>query len=440
MVELFRKECKMIARSLVYFIFIGVLATFYFTQFFPEVPITEAAPLASDTAKGKPPVQRRILQEPVYIEDVKVYFAVHHEYPYGTIQDEIAEQIIPNATASLFNEYVQGSYAAYPIGFAKNVKLNKTEAKKIEQIIEEITGRPIADIKEMYKDGKWLEVMSDIHIEYDRFKKLMGEANDIIGDGSNYSKENLLRFGVRPKTYEEAVKEYKELVYTDRITNGYARLFSDYLGIVLGLFPIFVVVFYMMRDKKSNMQPLIYYREISSFKLILSKFLALVSMMMLPVLALAAVSTVKFMAIGQSLKVSIDYLAFLKYSFGWLLPTVMAVTALGILLTVVTESVFSIIIQIVWFFAALFSVGLGGHYGIMHLIIRFNTPGDRQLFLSNINSILLNRVFYVALSSVFVAVSIFILNLKRVGRFDIYGKFREYASIVQGKFKGSLSE
>jgi predicted transcriptional regulator len=439
MFELFKKECKMIALSLVYFIFIGVVVALWLTQFFAELPTT-ASQQASSIKLDKSPVKRTIIQEPVYVKDLKAYYSEHKEYPYGTVYEEIAEQIVPKATRKLLNEYCQGSYVAYPIGFIKYVKLNKTDTEKIEAILIEITGINIDKLKKMNNSESLSEILANININYDRFKELMEEASSIVGVGSNYSKENLLRLGLRPKTYEEAMKEYKDLIYGDKITNAYARLFSDYLGIVLGLFPAFVVVFYMMRDKKSNMHELIYYRKVSSFKLIVCRYVALVWMMMVPVLVLAVISTVQFLGIGDSLKVSIDYFAFIKYSFAWLLPTVMAVTALGMLLTVLTESVLAILIQIVWFFMAMASAGLGGNYALMQLIIRFNTPGERQLFISNFNSILLNRLFYVVLSATLLALSVYILNLKRIGRIDIYGRFRKYSSIVKGKFKGSLSE
>lgn len=439
MLDLFLKECKMIGKSLVFFILICVVVAFYKTQFLEEIPITkeDKSYTSTEIIKGPP---KKVLKEPLYVEDIEGYFLKHKEYPYGFVREEIAEQVIPRATTGLFDEYTKGNYISYPMGFIKNVKLNKVEKKRIEEILEEITGKSIDTLQEMNKSSRWTEVLSGITIKYDRFKELMEEVNEIIGAGSNYNRDNLKKLGSRPRTYEEAMKVYKDLVETDRLTNGYARLFSDYLGIVLGLFPAFVVVFYMLRDRKSNMQQLIYCKEVSSFKLILCRYGALVWMMMVPVLAVAVFSTIKFIGIGRELKVAIDYLAFIKYSIGWLMPTVMAVTALGMFLTILTDSVLAILIQIVWFFISLFTGGLAGNYGIFQLIIRFNTSENRDLFVSSISSILINRLFYVGLSAVLLGAAVYVLKLKREGRIDIYDKLGKQFSALQGKFKNSFSK
>jgi hypothetical protein len=424
MVELFLKECKQIGKSLVYFIFIGVVTAFYFSQFFAEIP----------SGRSKEPYDpRKVIEEPIYVEKAEDYF-------YGSVYEEIPEQIIPKAATRLYREYIEGSYVAYPMGFYKTVKLNEKETKRIEEIINEVTGKSVDVLREMDIDGKWNEVYESISIGYGRFKELMEEVNDIIGSGSNYSKDNLIRLGERPRTYEEAMKAYKELLQEDKITNAYARLFSDYLGIVLGLFPIFVVVFFMMRDRKSNMHELIYSRGVSSAKLVICRYTALVLMMMLPVLLLAVLSTIKFIGIGKELNVAIDYFAYIKYSLGWLMPTVMAVTAVGMFFTLMTDSIVTIFLQLVWFFSVMFSGGLAGNYGIKQLIIRFNTAGEREFFITNLNNILMNRLFYIALSVVFVAASVYILNLKREGCINFYDKLRKYSSALSGKSKNSLPQ
>ena len=77
-------------------------------------------------------------------------------------------------------------------------------------------------------------------VTYDRFKELMAEASDIIGPGSNYTRDNLLLYyGQVEMDYEEAVDEYHTTIYDDKVTIAFARLFCDYLSRTLGLYPVF---------------------------------------------------------------------------------------------------------------------------------------------------------------------------------------------------------
>ena len=40
--------------------------------------------------------------------------------------------------------------------------------------------------------------------------------------------------------YEEALKQFESAKNQDNVTGGYARLFCDYMGIVLALFSVFI--------------------------------------------------------------------------------------------------------------------------------------------------------------------------------------------------------
>ena len=81
-------------------------------------------------------------------------------------------------------------------------------------------------------------------VTYEDFKELMQEIETIIGEkGSLYSHEMMITyFGMSEMTYEEACEEYKQTINQDKVTNGFARLFCDYMGLELGLYPIFLVV------------------------------------------------------------------------------------------------------------------------------------------------------------------------------------------------------
>lgn len=429
MFNLFLKECTQLGKSLIYIVFICIAIVFYNTQYF------------SDIKGNDPQYQGSALRKPSYVKDVEKYNKENDGYPYGSTHEEIPEQIIPKATLMMYGEHMQGTYMAYPHGFLKNVKLNKEDTKRIEDILYKTTGKSLSELDKLRKTEKWSEIhFSSSSKDYASFKVLMEQANNIIGEQSNYSKKNLRRFGVRAITYEEAMKTYKDLIEKDKITNGFARLFCDYMGLVMGLFPVFVVVSFFMKDRKSNMKQVIYSRRVSSTKLILSRYSALVIMMMVPIFLLASISTLQAASFSGKLNLTVDYFAFFKYSIGWLMPTLMAVTAVGMFLTLLTETAIAIPVQMIWWYSSISKDILIGSYDLSQLMIRFNTIKERDEFVSIINNIFLNRMLFILISVIFVVASIYILNLKRIGRIDFYDKYSKCFTNFKGKFKNSFSK
>jgi ABC-2 type transport system permease protein len=154
-----------------------------------------------------------------------------------------------------------------------------------------------------------------------------------------------------------------------------ARLFCDYLGIIVSLFPVFVAVALGLKDRRSKMQHLIYTRKVTSFYFLFSRYAAMVVVMFLPVNLLAVYATVQ--AAGQYKGLDIDFLAFIKYSCGWLLPSIMVSTAVGVCLTVLTDTPVAIALQGLWWFIGI-NKGLQqimGGYG-SDLAIRHNMIGN----------------------------------------------------------------
>ncbi|MBU3217640.1 ABC transporter permease [Clostridium estertheticum] len=429
MFNLFLKECTQLGKSLIYIVFICITILFYITQYFSGIKGNDPQYLGS------------ALLKPSYVQNLEKYKKENNIYPYGTTSEEIPEQVMPKATSKLYEEYTQGIYRAYPYDFLKKVKLSKEHTKRIEEILCQTTGASLSELDKLNKNGKWNEIhFSSSSKDYASFKNLMEEANNIIGKQSNYSKGNLKRFGVKPITYEESMKTYKDLIEKDKITNGFARLFSDFMGIVMGLFPVFVVVPFIRKDRKSNMNELIYSRRVSSAKLILSKYSALIIMMMIPIFLLAGVSTLQAVSFSEKLNLTVDYFAFFKYSIGWLMPTLMAVTAVGMFLTLLTETAIAIPVQMIWWYSSVFKGILIGSYDLSQLVIRFNTIYHRDEFVSIIYNIFLNRMFFISLSAIFVIASIYILNLKRIGRIDFYDKYSKYFTNFKSKFKNNFSK
>ena len=352
---------------------------------------------------------------------------------YGIQQKEVPELIMPAAFNSLYNEFTANEYIAYPIGFYKNVKLNETDKEKMAEIISTLSGVPVNDL---LTSANYIEVTLSDDISYEEFKECMKQADDLIGGGSNYSENNLLNYSYVAITYEEAVTNYNLIVNEDKFTGAYARLFCDYTGIILSILPVFIAVAICLKDKRAKMNDLIYVRKTSSFKLILSRYFAIVISVMLPTVILAYISNSTVW--GQYSGMALDYLAPLKYALGWLMPSVMIATAIGMFFTELTGTPIAIAIQALWWFIDL-NVGVGrlrGVHTLFELTPRHNSLGNTQIFLDEFHTLVANRLMIAGTALLLVAVTVIIYEQKRRGKFSGYREIkRQGTSLANRKSK-----
>lgn len=352
---------------------------------------------------------------------------------YGIQQKEVPELIMPAAFNSLYNEFTANEYIAYPIGFYKNVKLNETDKEKMTEIISTLSGVPVNDL---LTSANYIEVTLSDDISYEEFKECMKQADDLIGGGSNYSENNLLNYSYVAITYEEAVTNYNLIVNKDKFTGAYARLFCDYTGIILSILPVFIAVAICLKDKRAKMNDLIYVRKTSSFKLILSRYFAIVISVMLPTVILAYISNSTVW--GQYSGMALDYLAPLKYALGWLMPSVMIATAIGMFFTELTGTPIAIAIQALWWFIDL-NAGVGrlrGVHTMFELTPRHNSLGNTQIFLDEFHTLVANRLMIAGTALLLVAVTVIIYEQKRRGKFSGYREIkRQGTSLANRKSK-----
>lgn len=352
---------------------------------------------------------------------------------YGIQQKEVPGLIMPAAFNSLYNEFTANEYIAYPIGFYKNVKLNETDKEKMAEIISTLSGVPVNDL---LTSANSIEVTLSDDISYEEFKECMKQADDLIGGGSNYSENNLLNYSYVAITYEEAVTNYNLIVNEDKFTGAYARLFCDYVGIILSILPVFIAVAICLKDKRAKMNDLIYVRKTSSFKLILSRYFAVVISVMLPTVILAYISNSTVW--GQYSGMALDYLAPLKYALGWLMPSVMIAAAIGMFFTELTGTPIAIAIQALWWFIDL-NAGVGrlrGVHTMFELTPRHNSLGNTQIFLDEFHTLVANRLMIAGTALLLVAVTVIIYEQKRRGKFSGYREIkRQGTSLANRKSK-----
>ncbi|WP_077369083.1 ABC transporter permease [Anaerosalibacter sp. Marseille-P3206] len=221
---------------------------------------------------------------------------------------------------------------------------------------------------------------------------------------------------ISPRTDTKAVeekKEYEAILKEDKVTNSYARLFADYIGIGLGFFMVFVTAFTLVRDKRYGSNELIYTREVSSLKYVGGKYLADVITALIIVLVVAGHATWLFHGFSKLTGDSISYTAFYKYTILWILPTIMFVASLSYVLQVVFDNgIVPIIIQFIYW---MYSIDIHNNQ-ITKYIIRFNEIAPYSQFQPLEHTIFVNRIFYTLLSIVLLFVAVKLWDRKR-GKF-----------------------
>lgn len=403
---LFLKECKKIMCSMPFVLYVVIIVAMYFSQFEPVLkkPLTQP-------------------QEGM-------------EY-YGSIEKEVPEVLMPKAVESLVSEYLLGSYGAYPWGFYKEVKLTEAKAAKMAEIIEELScvSREELDNFAGYEPGGYQSTFDEngnqvvaykeavlpyINIpesmSYEAFKELMVRADELIGGGSKYREKYLVsNFSVIPMTYEEALKEYEEIMQEENIAEVYIRLYCDYMGIILAIMPVFVCVSLWQMDKRAHMEQLIYSRKSSSVKVVGLRYLALIFCMVI----LTALTFVHAIVGINNLypDKNIFWGKAIVLCLLWLLPEIMIVSAIGALLSELLSSLPAIFVQGVWWYITLEMNKLTGSITKWTLIIRHNTLGEPELFERQFSDFVWNRCGYILLSVICICITMFVYEKKRRGAF-----------------------
>lgn len=190
-----------------------------------------------------------------------------------------------------------------------------------------------------------------------------------------------------------------------------------------------------LKDKRSRMREIIYSKQVSSCKIVLSRYFALVFMMILPVLILGMKDLLPLIFFAKDKGISIDNLAFIKYTLWWILPTLMIVTAVGMSITILTDTPVAIIVQLIWWFYSINSTGLKGDYSTMGLMIRHNSVLNGDIIIQNSNQIMINRIVISLEALVLVLLAIFLYEQKRRGNLDVWAKFSKLFSSNKRKLQ-----
>ena len=382
--QLFCKELKFYFKSITYYIFIVIVALFYFSQVTIPKGIEEIKPMSKEEIEkivSKLPEEKRELAR----------FRYENSSPRKPIADIKMKQ---KAMCQQLNMELNDKIASvYKAGFEKKVKLSDDQIDNMKKALDKIS--PEKQISE------------------EEFVKVLNEVDEAIDGGSYYGEKMRESILNRSATYEEALEEYNAILKEDKLTNAEAREFADYMGITAGLFPIFITAFILIRDIKSGAQEIIFSKRVSSFRYIFTKYLAALVALIVPYLIMATHQTLIYSKIASENKITIDYLAFYKYILMWIVPTLMFVTALGMVFAVIIRKpIVAIIVQFMLWAISITDLIMQS-YGLYIIFIRYNAVTSNTEYMKWAHSININRMFYFVLSIIMMFLTAFIYNRRR---------------------------
>lgn len=376
--QLVKKEIVYQLRNITFYLFIAIILLFYSSQFTGDIDIKGIKPVPGQEYYGSTAI---------------------------TDKTEEIKAVYKNMKSNLNT----GDFLKNGLFINKTVKLSGEDKNILSAAAEKIAVSS--------PDGSTIE----LKVSYEEYLKIVRELDKSLGGNTPYGDKYRKTILHRPMTYEEAMEEFNNIVNKDKITNAYGRLFGDYMGITAGIFPIFISAFVLTRDKRSRMYEIIYSRSVKSHVYVFAKFTSMVIVILLGYLIAATHASVKFGIFAAENNYIIDYFAFYKYVFLWILPTIMFTTAFGMLVSIIFgNGIAAVPVQFILWMTSI--MPLMGNYALSKILIRFNTAGRYGSYILWKQDIMMNRLFYTVLSVVLVYITSMFLSLKRGGGFGLFTK------------------
>lgn len=324
--------------------------------------------------------------------------------------DELCEKMFSNLEYSLEEDIA--SYGAYTFDvFLIRKPYSKEELSKVAEIAERIRGI--------------LEEDYTAEIKYENILNYFDEIDEILGGDTVFGEKYRNIYFTRRYSLEEAEKKYESIVRDEKLTNAYARYYSDYMTVFAGLLPAVFGAFCLWKDERHKMREMIFSKRISSFKYIMLKFSVIAAVFLAVYSVIAGVSTVLFSNFANAEKIAVDYTAFFKYTFFWTMPTVFITTATSMFLFIIFNNpIPPLFAEVILFFLS--AKDLIGNYFILKPIIRYNEVGNYDYFMEHFKEIMYNRIFNIIFSLIILYLCSIIYEARRRG-FLVYGGNNKYS-------------
>ncbi|QQK08710.1 ABC transporter permease [Miniphocaeibacter halophilus] len=408
-------EIKRIFKSPIFYISLAIIFGFTFIQMDINDDIYDEDPALAK--KRHEEMVRKAKKEVMDGEEILVYenSIIYEEAGYGSKKTDDISVVQENSVERLIYEFNENSYATYPFGFLKEIQLSNGEQEQMAKYLSKLTGKSLEEVKNSSTESEFYKSLNYSTTGKKEFLKIMSSVDDLLGGGSYYSEKKIIsKYGDAPMDYEDAVEDYNIIKNKDKFTGAYARLFCDYLGIIISFAPILLAVYMWYQDKTSGALEIVNSKSVGSSKLVLTRILAMFIVFTLAIFILATIYNVKVISVyGVD---NVDIFTFYKYILLWILPNLLFVLAFGTLITILTNYPVGIVGMLVLWIVFIFgnSNNLYGGYG-WPLILRHSTIGNTEFYFNNIGSVYTNRVIYTVISVAFILLAIKIFDLKRNG-------------------------
>ncbi len=294
--------------------------------------------------------------------------------------------------------------------------LNNTEKEYLLEVIKKIN--PSYKSSEKMKDVK-------INFSYSDIKPYLKELEEKLniyslyctGINSNGNSpywvytECTRRFHGRE--YNDALKEFT-LTYEHGISNGYAYVFLDNCGIIIGFIAIIYSFMSYTEEKRKNVNGYIYTANVSSSRYVLYKYLADTMPLMLASIIYSLFGAACFIYWNYKFNYGYDIsiIPFLIKTPFIIFPTILIITSIGHFLGILLCSeTLDIIAQFILFYLSM-GYGLSDKFRIT-LLIRYNNFDDYTLYQNCSGNVIMNRVIIVLLSVILTGFTVVLFNYRR---------------------------
>lgn len=391
--QIFKAELGLFVKNLTFLAFIFAAFALYYTQYQSSVnhQITE---LHDDSTNY-------FMKPTITCKDFGESYQIDHHV------------LMKDVLGTLQMNYQQNTYSTYPFMFLKNVHLNKQNQQKIRYEYEKLMKQPIRQKHLTKADWKGLYQ----RVSYSQFLKSTRRINKIVGGHSIYQTSQLTTLFASGKkfTYSTALRNYHQKLKADKLTRSFARLFSDYIGIIVMLFSVFPMLLYFTKDTREHSQDVLNVRTLPVWRYLGIKYIVVIGTLYIGILLLSVFPVFQLAKVGQFLNVVVDRLAFVKTISLFVLPTIIFVTSVVLLLSQLFKPIVTLIISLGLSLFTMGATDING-YTTWSPLIRFNLADNWVLYNNLKQSIYLNRFCYLALSIVLFFLAVWIKSQKQGGR------------------------
>ena len=413
--RLFLCECRRVLKSVSYWLFVGALVLFLYSQ--QALPVTEGG---DAFVRPQPGDEQNVL------------------VPSGD-----GARIMPEAAAALLDRWQANSFTTYPppLCIYRRVTLNEQKHAELGAVLTDLYGQDAAALPQTAPANTGFLVSADgtlaptvgadldagalpalrVGLTWTDFTAAMDKADRLLGGGSDWAPVGLKQnFGFVPASFEDLLAEYEAGMQHDRYTGAYARLFCDYTVIALALFGALPAVALFLQDfgsrARRGVADAVWSRRCPSLGLVVVRAAALAVLEFAPVLLMDIFETAYYAHQYGAANIALG--AFLRYSVLWLLPTLLLEVAGGAALTLVTGTAAGAAVwpALGWLCVTMGVTGLsnGSTYGSL-LTPRHNTVGKYLVYQQNLPRLLAGRGMALAAAAALLAAAVWALRRRRRG-------------------------